>query len=473
MIKPLRLAMKKLKLKNKYYFWFIFIVFLITRLFPYINNPVPTGYDAGLYLLNFKTFPQIPQWVRTGFAPGLYAFMYPFFKLGISPESVLIPLSIFSQIFLFFSFYFVAKKIFNQKIALSILFIFTASATQFRTFWYFYVNNTFALSFLLLALYFFSQKKFLPALLFSLLVGFFHLPTLLILFLIIVLEFLFNKNQRLYYLGTLTFLSFGLLLYYLSQFKQTIQPFFSPLLKSTLPLRMISGQPAPYGGAFYNLATFLILTILYLLLAVYGLYSVRDKLHSLRPFIVGLIVTSALVLTKFSFYQRFLIHLDIFLVFFAGLGLYFLFEKFQKKKEIIDFLKFYIFILIIFIFGFIYKTSSPLINKSLLAEIKYFSQTTSPGYILSLSREDPAWLMGYTNDRVIAQGFGDEDRYWTTSQWQDFFENRPAEEKISLLKLLPRPLYIFINDSNAYLFDNLKIMPCFKNKTLHFVEVEC
>lgn len=463
-----------MKINNsKFKIFVVFLLFLITRIFPYINNPVPTGYDAGLYLLNFKTFPDIPQWVRLGFAPGLYALMSPFFRLGISPESVLIPLSIFSQIVLFFSLYFIGKKILGQKIALFILFIFSVSAVQFRTFWYYYVNNTFGLSFLLLALYFFSQKKFLPALLFSLLVGFFHLPTLLILSLILVLEFLFNKNQRLFYLGALSFLALGLLLYYLPQFKQTIQPFFSPLLKSALPLRMISGQPAPYGGAFYNLATFIILSILYLPLVIYGLYSAKDKLRALRPFIIGLAVTSILVLTRFSFYKRFLIHLDIFLVFFAGLGLHFLFEKFRKKKEIIDFLKFYVLILVIFIFGFIFKTSAPLINKSLFQEIKYFAKTSSPGYILSLSREDPAWLMGYTDNRVIAQGFGGEDKYWTTSQWQEFFENRPAEEKIGLLKLLPRPLYIFINDTNAYRFDNLKIIPCFKSKTLHFVEIDC
>src|SRR3989344_2603971 len=102
MIKPLRLTMKKLKLNNRHFFLIIFIIFLITRLFPHINNSVPTGYDAGLYLLNVKTFPHIPQWVNLGFAPGLYAIIYPFFKLGLSPEAIIIPLSIFSQIVLFF-----------------------------------------------------------------------------------------------------------------------------------------------------------------------------------------------------------------------------------------------------------------------------------------------------------------------------------------------------------------------------------
>jgi len=455
-------------------FLIIFIVFLITRLFPYINNPVPTGYDAGLYLLNFKTFPQIPQWVRLGFAPGLYTMMLPFFKIGLSSESVLIPLSIFSQVVLFFSFYFVGKKMVSEKISLFILFIFTVSAVQFRTFWYYYVNNTFALSFLLLAFYFFNKKKFIPALLFSFLIGFFHLPTLLVLFLIIVLEFLFNNNQRLFYLGILGFLGFGLLLCYLSQFKQTVQPFFSPLIKSALPLRLIGSGSAPSGGAFYSVLTSLMLCSLYLPLTVYGLYAIRDKFHRLRPFIAGLIVTSLLVLTKFSFYRRFFIQLDLFLVFFAGLGLGHLYQRFQKNKEAIDYLQFYILILTVFIFGFIYKTSSPLITKPLFEETKYFAKITPPaGYVLSLASRDHAWLMGYTNQKIIAYHFGEYDRYWTNDQWIAFFSDISANDKIRLLKLLPRPLYIFINDSGNFKFDSLINLPCFKNTTLHFVKVEC
>ncbi len=463
-----------MKVKSKNYFWFIFIVFLITRLFPYVNNPVPTGYDAGFYLLNFKTFPQIPQWVRLGFVPGLYAFMLPFFKIGLSPESVLIPLSIFSQIILFFSFYFVGRKIFGEKIALFILLIFTVSAVQFRTFWYYYVNNTFALSFLLLALYFFNKKKFIPALLFSFLVGFFHLPTLLILFLVVGLEFLFNNNQRLFYLGILGFLGFGLLLCYLPQFKQTVQPFFSPLIKSTLPIRVITGEKISSGGAFYSVLTSLTLCILYLPLTAYGLYSARDKFHRLRPFVVGLIITSLLVLTKFSFYRRFFIQLDVFLVFFAGLGLGHLYQRFQKNKDAIDYLRFYTLILIVFILGFIYKTSTPLISKSIFEEIKYFSKTTpSTGYVLSLASRDHAWLMGYTNLKVIAYNFGENDRYWTSDQWIAFFSDIPSGDKIRLLKLLPRPLYIFIGDSGNFKFDGLINLPCFKNTTLHFVKIEC
>src|SRR3990167_4267838 len=160
--------MQKSKIKDQRFFILILLLFLLTRLFPYISNPVPTGYDAGLYLLNFKTFPHIPQWVQLGFAPGLDTVLHPFFQLGLSPESIIIPLSIFSQIILFLSFYFVALKIFNHKAALFVIFIFTISPVQFRTFWYYYINNTLAMAFLLMALYFFKQKKFVPALLFSL-----------------------------------------------------------------------------------------------------------------------------------------------------------------------------------------------------------------------------------------------------------------------------------------------------------------
>ena len=460
----------------------IFFLLLLTRLFPYINNPVPTGYDAGLYLLNFKTFPHIPQWVQLGFAPGLDTVLHPFFQLGLSPESIIIPLSIFSQIILFLSFYFVALKLFNHKAALFVVFMLSISAVQFRTFWYYYFNNTFAMAFLLIALYFFSQKRFIPAFLFSLLIGLFHLPTLLILYLVLILEFIFHKNQRLFYLVMLSLLSLGMLVCYLPTFKQTIQPFFYPLVKSALPMRVITGaiarQPVPYGGAFYSFSTFILLGILYIPSTIYGLYAVRihDKIRPVRPFFVGFIVILMLVFSKFSFHQRFLIHLDIFIVFFGGLGLYYLYERFQKKKDVVDLLNFYMVILVIFIVGFIYKTSTPLINKSLFEEIKYFSQSTSetpPGYILSLSPEDPAWLMGYTHHKVIARNFGEFDRYWTSDQWVAFFSDISLGEKIRLLELLPQPLYIFVNDEYTYIFEGLRNSSCIKSTTLHFLKVEC
>ncbi|PIY70206.1 hypothetical protein COY89_02580 [Candidatus Roizmanbacteria bacterium CG_4_10_14_0_8_um_filter_36_36] len=450
----------KIQTNFKFQIFLVFLFFLVIRLFPYINNSVPTGYDAGLYLLNFKTFPNIPDWVRLGFAPGLYAAVYLMIKLGVSPESTLIPLSIFSQIFLFFSLYFVVKKLFGEKTALATSFIFTVSAIQFRTFWYFYVNNTFGLAFLLLSIYFFTKKSLFPACLLAILTGLFHLPTFLILFLIIVVETVFNTHDRWFYLKSLFLILAVSGLYYLPVFRQTLQPFFRPLWRSTLAVRLATKTLAPsYGGAFYSLKISFLLVAFYLPLALFGL--IKKKANK-RLFIIGLIITALIVLTKFSFYQRFMIPLDIFLILLAGIGL----------KDL-DFLKFYLFLLLIFIIGFIIKTSSPLINKSLLTEIKIFGKNHQQGFILATAREDPSWLMGYTDLSVISQGFGSEDRYWKNDQWQKFYSSSSGERKIELLKKLPQPLYIFINDRYLGTFDWIKDRLCFAPQTLHFYQFIC
>jgi hypothetical protein len=452
--------------------WFIFLFFLLLRLFPYFNNPVPLGYDAGLYLLNFKTFPHIPQWAQLGFAPGLYKVVYPIIKLGISPEWLLIPLSIFSQIVLFFSFYFVSKKLFNEKVALLTVFIFSVSAIQFRTFWYFYLNNTFALGFLLLTLYFLCKSNFPFASLLTILVGLFHLPTFLILFLIILAEIIFNSKRRLFYLKVLLTTLAVSAFYYLPHYKQTIAPFIQPLFKSTLPLRMISNGSSS-SGSFYSLGICFLLTLFYWPLSILGFYTAAKNKVSVRPFAIGFIIAFLLVMTQFFFFRRYFIMLDVFLVFFAGIGLNFIMNKYIKNQEGQSLLQFYFLILTLLIIGFVLKTSSPLIDKSLLAEIKQFGQEKQSAFVLSLSPEDHAWLMGYTNFPIIAHGYGGYTQLWNSQQWDTFYSRNKTEEKIKLLKLLPRPLYIFINDKNLFFFSDSQRSSCLKQKTLHFYYFTC
>ncbi|MBU1499941.1 hypothetical protein KKE48_03680, partial [Patescibacteria group bacterium] len=161
----------------------ILIGFILLRLLPYLFWLVPTGYDAGIYLFLFKVFPQIPEWQKIGFSPGLFWLSWLLTKLGLTPESLLVPLQITAEVFLFGCLYWVVKKLIDKKTALLAVFLLTVSAVQFRAFWYFYVKNVFALGLMLLALYFLSQKKLVKALVFSLLTAIFHLPTFLMLFL--------------------------------------------------------------------------------------------------------------------------------------------------------------------------------------------------------------------------------------------------------------------------------------------------
>jgi len=422
----------------------ILVFYLGLRIIPYLIYQVPTGYDAGIYLFLFKTFPQIPQWQKLGFSPGLFYLAWPLTKLGFPAEAILVPLQIAAEVFLFGCLYWIVKKLLDKKTALLAVFLLTVSAIQFRAYWYFYVKNMFALGFMLLALYFLSQKKPVKSLVFSLLTAIFHLPTFLMLFLTVMVS-----NLK---MAGLVILLAGLI--YLGNFQQAIKPFLLPLLKVN----------SNSGGSFYNLSVSFLLTALYLPLAIYGL---KNK-SNLKPFFAGAVIALVWVVMRLFFYNRFFITLNIFLIFWAAVGLKQLMDKYQQR---LDLWQFYLGVSVIFIIAFIFKTGQPLISRQLLTEIKAF-RAEPEAMILSIDKADTAWLMGYTAQPVIAWNYGGQDKYWTGGQWQQIFGDG-ADEKVELFRLLPQPVYVFINDKNLYRSADLRQPPCFEPKSLHFYKFVC
>jgi len=450
--------------------WLIFLIFFISRVVPYIVNPVPFGYDAGLYLSVFKTFPFLAQWHQIGFAPGLFTLTYPLIKLGINPELLLIPLAVISECLLFYSLFWVVKKLTDKKTALIGIFLLTVSAVQFRAYWYFYINNIISLALLILTLYFLSKNRFILGLLGSILIGLFHLPTFLILFLIIVGEILFNHKLRKFYLKLLLSIILVACTYYWPRLNLTIKPYILPIIQS-FNIKEIILNTQKGSGAFYNLTTSLMLVSFYLPFAVYGLFSLWGKSKKeLRLFKVGFFLILGLIITRFFFYSRFFIMWDIFIIFWAAVGLNKLMEK-QKQHK--DLFKYYFFILVIFIVAFIFKTGQPLISKDLLKEIKQF-KGDSQANILSIESGDTAWLIGYTNYPIIAWGWeGGNNLYWTNEQWRQFYNSSLTEDRIKLIKLLPQPLYIFINDHNLINLIDLQQTSCIEQVSLHFFKFLC
>lgn len=455
------------KIKSNF-FWVIFSFFLALHFFPYIKNPVPLGYDAGLYLHIFKTFPHVQKWLEIGFSPGLFALFYPIFLVDINPEVLLIPISIISQVFLFFAIFYVSKKLTGEKIALITSFLFTVSLVQFRTYWFFYVRNSFALGLLLLSLYFLTNKKFVLSLIFGIILCLFHLPTALIYFFTLIILMLFDKKNFVFYLKVLVLTAIGGLLYYLPNFKISILPFLGPVTKSIAPVQVISGAVSP-GGTFYSIPTSFLMTIFYLPFAFFGAYIVRTE-QKQKPFLITFVLLFLMVVTQFFFSRRYFIPLDLFLIFFAGIGLNFIIEKYKNQKE--NFF-FYFAVLIIFIIVFIIKTGQPLIEKNVFYEIKDFGNTYKNANILSTSKEDHAWLMGYTNNPVIAYGFGGYDKYWDSKQWLSFLSGKDVKEEIKLLKIMPKPLFIFLNDKTAIKLKNISGSECLKSISMHFYKFIC
>jgi len=242
---------------------------------------------------------------------------------------------------------------------------------------------------------------------------------------------------------------------YLTNFQLGIKPFLQPLLTMNM------GN----GGSFYSLTISWLLTLLYLPLAIYGL----KKKSNLKPFLIGLIVCLIWVMMRLFFYNRFFITFNIFLIFWAAIGLKQLMDKY---KQHLDLFQFYFVVCIIFIAAFIFKTGQPLINKQLLNEIKSFKAEQNAS-LLSTDKADTAWLLGWTDYPVIAWGYGGEDKYWDREQWQSIFDPVGVEEKVKLFKLLPQPVYVFLNETNLNFLTDLQQPPCFEPKSLHFYKFVC
>ena len=139
----------------------VFFLFVFSRIFPYLKNFVPLGYDSGLYLYLYRKFSfwplalwkAAPIWMQKMFQPGIPVIARILTNF-ITPEKIIIPLIVFFEILFFFAVYILSKKLWGKKTALWTVFIFACSAIQFRFYWYYYLKNIAALSFLLFTFYF-------------------------------------------------------------------------------------------------------------------------------------------------------------------------------------------------------------------------------------------------------------------------------------------------------------------------------
>lgn len=435
----------------------IFVLFLLTRLFPYFFSSVPTGYDAGLYLYLFKHAPLIPNWLASSYYSILFFFLTPIVKTFHDPSVLLIPLQIVSAVFLFFSLDWSIKTFMNKNQRLFTLFLFTCSAIQYRVYWFFYVKNMIALAFLLLMLGFIQRKKLIWATIAALIVGLFHLATFSIVVLIMIYRLIFQtkKKESLLTLGVSTL---GAVIFNLPVISISILSFIRPILFSN-QLNNLFSSSTTLGGTFYDLKTSIFLMLIYLVLPIYFFYENRKEFKVFRQsaFFPALVVSTIVVFGQFFFYRRFIPVLDLFIIIAAG-------YSFASIKSM-EF--FYLLIIFLFSFFFILKTSAPLKQSKELEEIQAF-KLPAKSYILSTFKEDTAWLMGYTDSQIIAWDFGPESARLTQNQWQEFYRTSDQETYISLLDKLPKPLCIYIGDKYKWNFINLTSLPVVKKISSNF-----
>ncbi|MFH1289860.1 MAG: hypothetical protein ABIH92_00455 [Nanoarchaeota archaeon] len=469
------------------------VLMLMFRVIPYLGNGIPLGYDTGIYKYGIESFASsgfsVDSWVKGAFTPGFLYLMVPLVKM-FSSDFILIWLYIGFTLLLGVAIYFFSKEYVGKKASLIAVLLYAVSIVQFKVFAFMYYKNIIALSCLLFALFFLKRsckgahpptlnragKKYhtssppdrvglsdnvgksgrgnanggfnwsrLWFIVFGVLTGIMHRPT----FFIFGLAFISLTVQDYKNFGK-NVLS-GLLILvvtiaaYIGFWEEAIFPLFKPVAESFI-------EPGTAPGTFLSFFTYQFSTLFYLPFAILGfMYLAWKKQFNMLFFLTA--ITAIIVYFQFFFFNRFIIHLDVFMIVLAGSGFALLIEN-KKKLGVV------VLVLMLFSAGFVTLQEArhvrPLISDDGLDLIESLGdRVEQDAMIMVLSSEYSPWVLAYSDRRTIAPGLFEEN-LWSAEQWEMFWNSQSELETRALVEVYDKPLYLF---AGTKAFNN----PCFED----------
>lgn len=428
------------------------LVLITLRVIPYIGNDIPLGYDAGIYKYAIEHgLEKNDRWIVTGptMEPG-FLYVMEVFKLFFSADFIIKGIFIASIVLLGVALYYCAGVYFGKTAAIIALLFYSVSVTQFLTFTLMYFRNILGLSLMLFSITFLkkyessNEKKYLYLfILFAALLGAIHRPTFYIFGLSYIFYALikpFNgkycdiKELGLYVLYGLVILALALS-FYIGRFWPAITTIIKPVANSFL-------EAGESPGTFISFTQYQFLSLAYLAFAALGLFFTLKK-GKLSFLVIWAIVNAIIVYLQFFFFNRFIIHLDLVLIMFAGLG----FSLIIQEKKWLG-----VGILAILCISSAYmvtqeslRTKPQFITPGDISLIKELGAVTEPNAtIMAFSKEYSPWILAYSNRTVIAPGLFDENK-WNLSEWNTFWYNSTEENTIKLMEKYDttRPIYLY------------------------------
>lgn len=400
------------------------------------------GYDTGLYRNHIQISSQ-----SLPFFPDLSSQQYLFWEpvglfiqtnilslLGLSVDQILVGFYLFVFALIPAALYITARVFLGKKEATFALFLFLISITQFEVFFQKLFKNNLAIFLLLISFYLLKKRSYLVILTAGFMGGVHHM-TFLPFGVTMLLSFFFTKEKKYYLIS-----GAGIILIALSLYIRNFEAFLGPL-GSLNPLQL---QKTHYGGIFMDIKTYLIISSLYLPFAIWGLWSYLKR-KNLDLLLFFLLSTVAIVFLRLYFHKRFIIHLDIAIIFFASYGLSRFVEKFWKNRWRKAVVMFLLGMMVFFNFQYISQRKTSISNDE-LSEIKTLSKTEANAYVMALSAYYSPWLYGFSERPTIAPGRFEYDQ-WDKDRWQKFWETGD----LKMLDDYPKPLYLYIGDHQPYL----------------------
>lgn len=495
----------------------IFLLYLLFHLWPIARfGYTGFGYDTGIYR-HYITgyFERMGDDSITPF--GFASFSNPLMSLGDSVDTIMFVWYLLIAIGVFWAVYLVVREFFNpsppagyagqesvpaprdllqnknseialgstpfsKQAAVFAVFLFTISSVQFAFYWWYYYRNFLALFLLLVTFLLVKRKSWLA--IFTLVgIGIIHPLTLAPLGLALVVYWVVQQLsfrpkrsgvEKFLFAGTrdsstppprliggsaslgMTSLTIATVLLFLVNW-QELSLYLTELWKNFGLAKNFaaSGQPE-FTGSFITPMIFVSAILAYLPYGLLGLWHNFRKQTLLASFFSANLL---LIIIGFAFYRRFLVFLDLTLIFFAADYFSSVFPSIWKQKlgrcVVVIFIT-----VLIGIQVWNVARQQPLINEADFFAIRNLDNLAGD-YVLAVDSAYAPWLYGFTNKKIIAPGMLDYD-LWSREDWGRFWFTDDNQERIKLLeKYNISPIYIFVGDRYQKLEQEMIVDPHF------------
>lgn len=201
-------------------------------------------------------------------------------------------------------------------------------------------------------------------------------------------------------------------------------------------------------GIFINISEYINYSILYLPFSLVSIIELLKNRKNKSLLFSLLIVTFLIVVTKFVFYKRVIIFLDVVLIILAGLGFSIFINKAYSSLQATYFKV--MISLIIFLSSFMYFSAvievRPLLNEF---EINAIISMRDSYPELKVFTSDPiynSWLYGFSGHEVISPGWGEGD--WGLRKWDKYWmvDDKGKQKMLAEFK---QPLLIYSKQDEA------------------------
>lgn len=427
-------------------------VLVIMRTLPLLKGPLGSfGYDYGFYLYAIShQAAQYPHaWLVALWGGYNNPLFFLSFLLHLPPSFMLNELYFLAGLGLGLAAFLLLRPSF-PKAAVAAVFLTACSLIQAEGYFMYLWKNVVALPLLLLGFKFLQEKKYKAFAACSLGIFLTHRTTALIYFATIVLYFSIQLLKQKQYRRFLM-LAIGL--------ATVAAALFYGLHLQTLAWDLINNANTYVrDGLFLDGQNLAWLLWPYLLLAVPGLYlEIKNRQTGLMTIFTGLgLLWFGL---RLPFYRRFLIYLDLSLIYYAA--------RFLGNMHYGSWLKKIALAIVLGLLAwqaYSYIASrQPLISREEIAEIKNFDRPGS--FVLAVSAADAPWLLGYSHDvRLGAPGLFED--YHTYQDWINFWSGQVNKE---FLNTLPQPLFLYERSYHM----QTPITQCLRPLSNNFFEFIC